>query len=94
MASVGVRGLASPHSFLGAMAGTFALFLAPGIWQPLVRCLTCLGIYRNIGFLRDDFSPLFLVVTLLCLVLPLEDRIMDFPGDDSRNRFRIQHSLV
>ena len=58
------------------------------------------GIYRKIGFsarrLQSLFptSPLYLAVTLLCLVLPLEKRTMDFPGDDSRNGFRTQHSSV
>ena len=58
------------------------------------------GIYRKIGFsarrLQALFptSPLYLAVTLLCLVLPLEKRTMDIPGDDSRNGFRTQHSSV
>ena len=58
------------------------------------------GIYRKIGFsarrLQSLFptSPLYLAVTLLCLVLPLEKRTVDFPGDDSRNGFRTQHSSV
>ena len=37
-------------------------------------------------------SLLYLAVTLLCLVLPLEYRTVEFPGDDSRNGFRVQHS--
>ena len=58
------------------------------------------GICRKVGFsarrLQSLFptSPLYLAVTLLCLVLPLEYRTMDFPGDDSRNGFRTQHSSV
>ena len=58
------------------------------------------GRYRKIGVsarrLQSFFptSPLYLAVTLLCLVLHLEYRTMDFPGDDSRNGFRTQHSSV
>ena len=36
----GVRCLASPHPILGAMVGTWTLFLAPCIWQSIVRCLS------------------------------------------------------
>ena len=75
------------------MVGTSALFL-PWYLAATGSVFALSGIYRNIGFLRDDFSPLFLAVTFLCLVLPLEDRIMEFLGDDSRNGFRTQHSSV
>ena len=36
------------------------LQLTPGIWQPLVRCLLCLGYTEKLDLLREDFSHFFL----------------------------------
>ena len=59
------------------------------------RCVLFAGLQAH-GARQSIFptSLLYLAVTLLCLVLPLEYRIMEFPGDDSRNGFRTQHSFV
>ena len=70
-----------------------------GIWQPLVRCLPCPGYAEKLDFLRDDFSHYFLRApciwqSLYCVWCCLWSFGLDFPGDDSRNGFRTQHSSV
>ena len=55
------------------------------------RFSMCFGGLRILWSILDFSCPLYLVVTCSCY-LPEECAVASFPGDDSRNGFRIQHS--